>query len=163
MDLVYILFGTTDESVFHVYHMAEQIPDPESRVTLSSEKDRFGQKLVQLNWKLSSEDMRSIRRTQKIIDEELQHAGIGRLQIDLQDETPPLEITGGWHHMGTTRMHMDPKQGVVDENSRIHGMSNLYIAGPSVFPTCGCANPTLTIVALTIRLADHLKQTMGND
>ena len=163
MDAVYIIFGTTDESVFHVYHMAEQIPNPESRVTLISEKDHFGQKLVQLDWKISSADIRSIRRTQEIIDEELRHAGMGRLQIDLEDDTPPLEITGGWHHMGTTRMHINPKQGVVDENSLIHGMSNLYIAGPSVFPTCGCANPTLTLVALTIRLADHLKHTMAND
>lgn len=162
MDAVYIIFGTTDESVFHVYHMAEQIPDPESRVTLSSERDQFGQNLIQLDWKLSSADMRSIRRTQEIINEELQHAGIGRLQIDMEDETPPLETTGGWHHMGTTRMHVNPKQGVVDASSRVHGMSNLYIAGPSVFPTCGCANPTLTIVALTIRLADHLKHTMAN-
>ena len=162
MDVVYIIFGTTDESVFHMCHMAEQIPNPESRVTLASEKDQFGQNLIQLDWKISSADMRSIKRTQEIINEELQHAGIGRLQIDLEDETPPLEITGGWHHMGTTRMHDNPKQGVVDASSRVHGMSNLYIAGPSVFPTCGCANPTLTIVALTIRLADHLKQTMTN-
>jgi choline dehydrogenase-like flavoprotein len=66
-------------------------------------------------------------------------------------------MTGGKHHMGTTRMHVDPKQGVVDPDCRVHGVGNLFIAGSSVFPTGGYANPTLTIVALAIRLADHLK------
>jgi choline dehydrogenase-like flavoprotein len=64
--------------------------------------------------------------------------------------------------MGTTRMHIDPQQGVVDENCRVHGISNLFIAGSSVFPTGGYANPTLTIIALAIRLADHLKQVMAS-
>jgi choline dehydrogenase-like flavoprotein len=62
------------------------------------------------------------------------------------------------HQMGTTRMHIDPTQGVVDENCRVHGISNLYIAGSSVFPTGGSANPTLNIVALAIRLADYIKE-----
>ncbi|WP_442939924.1 GMC family oxidoreductase [Nostoc sp.] len=61
------------------------------------------------------------------------------------------------HQMGATRMHVDPKQGVVNENCRVHGISNLYITGSSVFPTAGSANPTLTIVALAVRLADHIK------
>jgi choline dehydrogenase-like flavoprotein len=161
MDAIYILFGTIKESVFILHHMAEQIPNPDSRITLASEKDVLGQNLVQLDWTLSSQDIHSIRRTQEIIDEELQRADIGRVQIDLEGETPPLEITGGWHHMGTTRMHVDPKYGVVDKNCCVHGISNLYIAGPSIFPTSGCANPTLTIIALALRLADHLKQTMA--
>ena len=69
-------------------------------------------------------------------------------------------FSGGWHHMGTTRMHVDPKQGVVDKNCRVHGISNLFIAGPSVFPTGGYANPSLTIVALAVRLADHIKREL---
>jgi len=161
MDAFYILFGTIDESVLHLHHMAEQIPNPDSRVTLASEKDELGQNLVQLDWALSSQDIHSIRRTQEILNEELQRADIGRVKIDLEGETLPLEITGGWHHMGTTRMHVDPKYGVVDKNCCVHGISNLYIAGPSIFPTSGCANPTLTIIALALRLADHLKQTMA--
>ena len=71
-------------------------------------------------------------------------------------------MEGGKHHMGTTRMHIDPKQGVVDPNGRIHAMANLYIAGSSVFPTSGYANPTFTIVALALRLADHLKARLGS-
>jgi choline dehydrogenase-like flavoprotein len=70
-------------------------------------------------------------------------------------------MAGGKHHIGTTRMHADPKQGVVDPDCRIHGLANLYVAGSSVFPTSGYANPTLTIVALALRLADHLKVRLG--
>ena len=69
----------------------------------------------------------------------------------------PNSLEGGKHHMGTTRMHADPKQGVVDPDCRIHGLANLYVAGSSVFPTVGYANPTFTVVALALRLADHLK------
>jgi choline dehydrogenase-like flavoprotein len=63
--------------------------------------------------------------------------------------------------MGTTRMHADPRQGVVDVNCKVHGVDNLYIAGSSVFPTGGYANPTLTLVALALRLADRLKAQSG--
>jgi choline dehydrogenase-like flavoprotein len=70
-------------------------------------------------------------------------------------------MSGGMHHMGTTRMHADARQGVVDSNCRVHDLANLYVAGSSVFPTGGVANPTLTLVALAIRLADHLKQPAG--
>jgi choline dehydrogenase-like flavoprotein len=63
--------------------------------------------------------------------------------------------------MGTTRMHDDPKQGVVDRNCRVHGIDNLFVAGSSVFPTGGAANPTLTLLALTLRLADHLRPRLG--
>ena len=70
-------------------------------------------------------------------------------------------MSSGMHHMGTTRMHDDPRQGVVDANCRVHDLANLYVAGSSVFPTGGVANPTLTMVALAIRLADHLNQTTG--
>ena len=68
-------------------------------------------------------------------------------------------VFGNWHHLGTTRMHHDAAHGVVDENCRVHEMTNLYIAGGSVFPTGGYANPSLTIVALSLRLADHLRST----
>ena len=73
------------------------------------------------------------------------------------DESWPSFLGGGWHHMGTTRMHDDPRQGVVDVNCRVHGLDNLFVAGASCFTTGGAANPTLTLVALTLRLSDHLK------
>jgi choline dehydrogenase-like flavoprotein len=70
-------------------------------------------------------------------------------------------VEGGHHHLGTTRMSLDPSQGVVDPTSRMHGIANLYVAGGSVFPTSGSANPTLTIVALALRLAAHLQQRLA--
>jgi len=74
------------------------------------------------------------------------------------DDRWPTVVSGGWHDMGATRMHADPRQGVVDADCRVHGLANLYLAGAGVFTTAGSANPTLTIVALALRLGDHLKQ-----
>jgi choline dehydrogenase-like flavoprotein len=146
--------------VFKLNQMSEQMPNPDSRVLLSAERDPLGRNRVQLNWRIDPLDVRTIIRSQQIISEELQKAGLGRLEISLKDESPPPGLEGGWHHMGTTRMHVDPSKGVVDQNCLIHGMSNLFIAGPSVFPTGGYANPVLTTVALSIRLADHIKEMM---
>ena len=146
--------------MFRLNHMTEQIPNPNSRVNLIDECDILGRKRVQLDWRLSSIDVRSIIRAQEIIDEELRRAKLGRLQIELKDDTPPHNLHGGYHNMGTTRMHIDPKKGVVNENCQVHGVSNLFIAGPSVFPTGGYSNPVLTIVALSLRLADYVKKQM---
>jgi choline dehydrogenase-like flavoprotein len=146
--------------VFLLNHMTEQAPNPGSRVTLSDKLDALGQRQVQLNWQLTVEDMRSIIRAQQLLDEELRRAGLGRLEIELKGDVPPPDVLGGWHHMGTTRMHRDPRKGVVNEHCQVHGVHNLFIAGPSVFPTGGYANPTLTIVALAVRLADHVKAYM---
>lgn len=146
--------------IFHLLIMSEQAPNPLSRVTLSKDRDKLGQNMVRLDWRLSPIDTHSVIKAQQILDKELRRAGLGRLYSNLNNETPHHRISGGYHHMGTTRMHVDPKQGVVDQNCRVHGISNLYIAGPSVFPTCGYANPVLTIVALSVRLADHVKRLM---
>jgi choline dehydrogenase-like flavoprotein len=146
--------------VFCVAIMSEQAPNPDSRVTLGDERDALGQRLVRLNWQLTPMDINSIIRSQQIMDEAFRKSGLGRLYIELSDETPPHKIEGGYHHMGTTRMHSDPKKGVVDQNCQVHDMSNLFIAGPSVFPTSGQANPALTTVALCVRLADHVKELM---
>ncbi len=150
------VFNKKKVRIFRLANMSEQAPNPMSRVTLSSEKDRFGRNFARLDWRLSAIDKQSIRRSQEILGKELNRAGLGRLYIELSDETPPQAITGGWHQMGTTRMHRDPRKGVVNEHCRVHGISNLYISGPSVFPTSGYANPALTIVALAVRLADHI-------
>jgi choline dehydrogenase-like flavoprotein len=145
---------------FILANMSEQVPNPHSRLTLSGERDKFGLNRVQLNWQLSEIDLLSVIRTQQIIDEELRRARLGQTYIQLRDTTPPANLHGGYHHMGTTRMHRDPKKGVVNENCQVHGISNLFIAGPSVFPTGGYANPVLTIIALSVRLADHVKKIM---
>jgi len=94
---------------------------------------------------------------------ELGRAGLGRLQLMLSEDDMewPDDLGGGAHHMGTTRMHTDPREGVVDANACVHGVANLFLAGSSVFPTSGAAHPTLTVVALAVRLADHLKRILG--
>jgi choline dehydrogenase-like flavoprotein len=140
---------------------AEQEPNPDSRVTLGDRRDAYGRPLPRLDWQLSALDTASIRRAQDMIDDQLHRAGIGMVDDKLGTEPAPVLFYGLYHHLGTTRMHDDPKRGVVDPDSRVHGVSNLFVAGSSVFPTAGWANPTLTIVALSIRLADHLKRSHG--
>jgi choline dehydrogenase-like flavoprotein len=138
--------------------MLEQTPDPASRVRLSAERDAFNLNRVELDWRIRREDDAALEQTVESLARCVGASGVGRMRIDLRMvETWP----GGHHHMGTTRMHSTPSLGVVDANCRVHGISNLYVAGSSVFPTSGASNPTLTIVALAIRLADHLKARLA--
>jgi len=96
----------------------------------------------------------------------LSKLNLGRVKIEewLLDSSNewPLNLQGAWHHISTTRISEDPKTGVVDKNCKVHGIDNLYISGCSVFPISGYVNPTLTIVALSLRLADHLKSVLKN-
>jgi len=137
---------------------AEPKPQSDSRVVLSGERDALGQRRLELRYARSPAVESSIRRTLELVGRELGRAGVGRLRIDLDDtDKTRYEVpTIGFHLMGTTRMAADPKQGVVDADLRVHGTDNLYVASSSVFPTVGYTNPTLTIVALTLRLAEHL-------
>ena len=150
---------------FHLATRQEQAPNPDSRVTLSTEKDALGMPRAKLDWQLTELDKRSIRTFYQLLGQELGWSGTGRVQIRdwllSNDRTWPPFLSGGWHHMGTTRMHTDPRQGVVDANCRVHGLGNLYVAGAAVYPTAGSANPTLTLVALSLRLSDHLKTTLA--
>lgn len=150
---------------FHLFTRQEQAPNPDSRVTLSAEKDAMGVPRVKLDWRLGSLEKRSIRTFYELFAREVGRTATGRIQIqdwllDSDDNWPPF-VSGGWHHMGTTRMHPDPKQGVVDVNCRVHGLGNLYIAGAAVFPTAGSANPTLTLISTSLRLSDHLKAALA--
>jgi choline dehydrogenase-like flavoprotein len=142
-------------TLFQMLLNVEQVPNQRSRVTLAPVRDSLGTFRAELDWRLTTQDRRTIVTTERVIDTSLRAAGTGHLE-GAYDGEKPLPLTGSWHHMGTTRMHDDPQQGVVDASSRVHGMSNLYVAGSSVFPTGGYTNPTLTIVALALRLADHL-------
>ncbi|RXF74732.1 GMC oxidoreductase [Hansschlegelia zhihuaiae] len=145
--------------VFKLRQDAEQAPNPDSRVYLIDAKDRFGQNRIALDWRVSADDLLRLRRTHELIGQAIGAAGLGRVQLGIA-ETPDLDMAfSGYHHMGTTRMHSDPRRGVVDANCRVHSVENLYIGGSSVFTTGGCANPTLTIVALAIRLAERLAAT----
>ncbi|MQA00668.1 MAG: GMC family oxidoreductase [Dehalococcoidia bacterium] len=140
--------------------MAEQAPHSDSRVTLGSRRDRLGVPRARLDWRVTEDDRQSIRRSVRLLDVAFREAGIGHLEQMYGDERPPRLIKGGWHHMGTTRMHDDPCRGVVDRDCRVHGSPNLSVAGSSVFPSGGCSNPTLTIVALALRLGDRLRKEM---
>jgi choline dehydrogenase-like flavoprotein len=140
---------------------AEQAPNPDSRVTLGSRRDRFGLPVVRLDWRPTASDRASIRASQEVVDAALRAAGLGHVELMLGDEDPPALLEGNFHHLGATRMHPDPANGVVDADCRVHGVHNLYVAGSSVFPTYGCSNPTLTVVALALRLADHLKKQLA--
>jgi len=149
-------------SVLAVRVQAEQAPNPESRVTLGSRRDRFGLPVAQVGWRPVESDRASIRASQETLDAALHAAGIGRVQFMLGDEHPAALLEGNFHHLGATRMHADPSKGVVDADCRVHGIRNLYVAGSSVFPTYGCSNPTLTVVALALRLADHLRKELAH-
>lgn len=135
----------------------EQVPNPSSTVTLSKHKNALGESLAQLDWQLSSIDVEGIERAHQQIEQAFAKAGIADFRY-LQGEFDKslAGADGGGHHMGTTRMHSSPSHGVVDENCKVHDMDNLYIAGSSVFPSAGYANPTLTIVAMAIRLGYNL-------
>jgi choline dehydrogenase-like flavoprotein len=134
-------------------------PDPASRVMLTDAVDEFGLRRVVLDWRLPSDFESKMHRAHELMADEFGRSGIGRVRIESSatGEDPMKYLSNGHHHMGTTRMHVDPRQGVVDPNCRVHSLSNLYIAGSSVFPTYACDDPTLTIVALTLRLSEHLK------
>ncbi len=133
----------------------QQAPNPDSRVTLCEERDALGIPRSKMDWRLTDFDRRSIERMLRIVAQEFGRIGLGRMKMAFKNWEPDFYY--GNHHMGTTRMSDDPKSGVVDANCRVFGVPNLYVAGSSVFTTSGNAPPTLTIVALALRLADHLK------
>jgi choline dehydrogenase-like flavoprotein len=148
---------------FELFTRIEQAPNPNSRVTLDTEKDALGVPRAMLHWELTPLEKHSLRGIYKIIGEQMGISAAGRVRLmdylqDESDNTWPSFTGGGWHHMGTTRMSDDPKKGVVDANCKVHGIANLYMAGASCYATAAAPNPTLTLVALTIRLADHIKQ-----
>ena len=143
----------------------EQMPNPLSRVMLDTATDRFGLARVRLDWRFTSQDERGVRRLAVALAEAFARADLGRIKlfdwVIAGDGPLPARNAGfgpglGCHHMGTARMADSPAKGVVDPDCRVFGAYNLYLAGSAVFPTAGHANPTLTIVQLTLRLADHL-------
>jgi choline dehydrogenase-like flavoprotein len=145
--------------------IVEPEPDPNSRVMLSpSQKDQLGMNRVRVDWRLTSKVKRTFDRTLDILAEDMRRSGVAQVELDppLEGRKWPADLEGTWHHMGTTRMHDSPKYGVVDRNCRVHGVSNLYVAGSSVFPTAGANFPTITLAALAFRLSEHLVREVRN-
>ena len=142
----------------------EPEPNPDSRITLADDRDRYGMRRARLDWKLGALTKRSLARTQELIVADLKRAGLDCAVVGSGGTAANQTVEDPrwvWHHMGTTRMSVDPVSGVVDGDCRVHGMDNLYIAGSSVFPTVGNDMPTVTIIALACRLADHLLQRLS--
>ena len=144
---------------------AEQVPNRHCRVALTDERDQLGMRKIKLDWQLSELDHTNLIKTSHWIGREVGRLGIGRMrQPDWFQNSISAALQhnkgGNFHHMGTLRFSDNPNHGVVDANCRVHGVENLYVAGSAVFPTSGYANPTLTIVALALRLADHLKNRL---
>lgn len=151
-----------DRAVCALEVMSEQAPNPDSRVLLDMRRrDALGQPRAKLDWRVSSQDVATIVRTLELIGAEFAARRLGRFHVPLHPHLPSPRLRGGRHHMGTTRMSADPAHGVVDSDCRVHGLRNLYVAGSSVFPTGGYANPTLTVVALALRLGAHLRERLA--
>jgi choline dehydrogenase-like flavoprotein len=145
-------------NAYTLHFDAEQSPNPESRVMLGESRDAFGLRRLKVDWRYSDADVESAVRSAMVIDGALRQAGIGRILLGPQAMHERIsEMARGGHQLGTTRMAVDPIKGVVDGDCRVHGIANLYIASCSVFATASYARPTLTAVALAIRLADHVK------
>lgn len=144
----------------------EQAPNPDSRVTLADDVDAIGVPRAKLDWRTTDLDVASVAGLVSALGRECDRLGLGTVEMaDWLREpgaawtTDPLisaHPIGGYHHIGTTRMSADPRHGVTDADTRVHGIDNLFVAGSSLFPTSGWANPTLTIVAMALRTAAHL-------
>ena len=152
-------------TAYQLVNSVQQTPNPDSRVKLSAKKDPFDRPHPQLDWRLSRLDQEGVVKAQHLIAQEVGRSGFGRMRIEMEEGADDFltNCAGASHHAGTTRMDDDPARGVTDGNAKVHHTHNLYVAGSSLFPTCGWANPTLTIVATSIRLADHLKMRFQAD
>ncbi len=153
--------GDSADAAGMIYGVAcalEPVPSAENRVTLTPERDALGLPKPRLTWRPTRVERDALTGNLSALARAFGGYG-GAVKVLVPEGTDWVDDEIGWgnHHMGTTRMADDPKQGVVDANGRVHGIGNLLIAGSSVFPSCGPVNPTFTIVALAIRMADHIK------
>jgi choline dehydrogenase-like flavoprotein len=147
-------------NLFSLDFHAEQVPNPDSRIGLGTAIDRFGNRQVRIDWRYSRQDVNSVAKAFDLLRDDLENQSIGRLT--LASDEPDIETVVrrdgayGGHHIGTARMGSSARAGVVDRNGKVFGVNNLYVAGSATFPTSSQANPTLTIVALALRLSGHL-------
>lgn len=149
--------------IYQIQHFLEQTPDPDSRIRLGDGRDALGLPRMEVAWRFNDLDRRTLVRGQELVMQALGIAGLGRVRPDYvsADEPWPETMHQSSHYMGTTRMSDDPKLGVVDRDCRVHGLSNLFVAGGSVLPTAGCAMVTINIVTLALRLADRIRMNFA--
>jgi choline dehydrogenase-like flavoprotein len=154
-----------DTGAIHLLIDTEQAPNSASRVALDSARDSLGVPRARLDWRLTELESRTLTGFAALVAREFERLGPGRIQLAGPPDFAAREVPGAardiFHHMGTTRMSVSALKGVTRPDLRCHDVDNLYIAGPSVFPAGGIANPTFTALALTLRLADHLRSSQS--
>jgi choline dehydrogenase-like flavoprotein len=153
------------EAEMRIGVFCEQEPDPESRILLSQSSDALGMPRANVRWKFTNLTIHTIRLFAQLLCRQFKEAGIGAIELSRELRQPEMPwtdyIADAYHHMGTTRMHDSPRQGVVNRDCRLHAVSNFYIGSSAVFPTGGHSNPTFTIIALSMRIADRLKRELA--
>ncbi|WMS42263.1 GMC family oxidoreductase [Acuticoccus sp. MNP-M23] len=139
----------------------EQAPNPDSRITLSDQRDSLGEPRARIDWRLTALEQKTFRVFAETVQGELARTGLAEATVPswLLGDDWRENVTDFYHQMGTARMGTDPATSVVDDTQKAQDIDNLYVAGSAVFPTGSASNPTLTLLALTLRLADHLKAT----
>lgn len=133
--------------------MTEQLPNRDSRIRLSARRDATGMPRVDVDWRISGADLDVIDAHQELLGKLLSDRGVATLEGRFSRDAHPGPIMSNYHHLGTTRMHRDPRYGVVDPDGKVHSTTNVYVVGSSTFPTGGYVNPTLSILALAWRTA----------
>jgi choline dehydrogenase-like flavoprotein len=149
-------------TVFELIHQTEQSPHSDNQVYLDDQVDEFGRSRLRLRWRWALADRKKVAHSRDLYAAALERAGIGRLVGTDYDAGLPRLLGGTHHHMGVARLSADPEAGVVDPQCRVHDTSNLYVAGSAVFPSGGFVNPTLTVVAMALRLGAHLRSELGS-
>lgn len=147
-------------NIYPIEFHSEQAPNPDSRVMLGEDCDALGMRRLRVDWRTTPLDFHTIRESYRLMQRELERTGTGRLTFDDENLEAQVLKAGayGGHHSGTTRMAASERHGVVDGDCRVHGVDNLFVASSAVLPTSSQANPTLTILALALRLGDHLEK-----
>ena len=151
-------FVRSASNIYALHYHAEQLANEESHIRLGNDLDALGVRRAIVDLRFTQSDAESVARTHWLLDSHLRTHGCGQLIYRFTDLHSAIlnQARDGFHQIGTTRMSADPRQGVVDANCRVHGIANLYVSSSSVFPTSGQANPTLSVIALSVRLAQCL-------
>lgn len=153
--------ATHDFAAFELLHGVEQPPRRDNRVYLSDTRDALGCRKVAVDWRWHDEDLENSLRGQDLYANALELAGLGEIRVERPEGRPRMRSLSASHYLGTTRMHDDPQQGVLNAQCEVHGVRDLFVASSSSFTTGGLTNPTLTILALAVRVADEIKQRVG--
>jgi hypothetical protein len=157
-------YATNRHRLYGLYFHSEHFPDRNSHVRLGQQEDAFGLPRLEIDIKFPKENADALARAHYLLNDWLRKSRCGELRF--QQSASGLSGTilsmarHGTHHIGTTRMGIDRKAAVVDPNLKVFDLKNLYVASSSVFPTSGQANPTLTAIAFSVRLAEHLVQSV---